>query len=102
MARSIHKHSLRKGLFVAINCSAVPETLIESELFGHVKGSFSGAIQDKKGLVEEANEGTLFLDEIGDLSKLVQTKLLRFLQEGEFRLLGSTKIKKVNVRVIAC
>ena len=101
VARSIHKYSLRKGPFVVVNCSAIPETLIESELFGHIKGSFSGAIQDKKGLAEEANEGTLFLDEVGDLSELVQTKLLRFLQEGEFRPLGSTKIKKVNVRVIA-
>ncbi len=101
IARLVHKHSRRKGSFVAINCSAFPETLIESELFGYVKGAFSGAIKDKKGLVEEADNGTLFLDEIGDLSLLMQTKLLRFLQEGEFRPVGSTITKKANVRIIA-
>jgi len=101
VARSIHRYSKRKGAFVAINCSAFPETLIESELFGHVKGAFSGAIKDKKGLVEEADSGTLFLDEVGDLTLLMQTKLLRFLQEGEFRPVGSTKTKKADVRIIA-
>ncbi|MDQ7031700.1 MAG: sigma-54 dependent transcriptional regulator [Desulfonauticus sp.] len=101
IARSIHKHSLRKGNFVALNCSAVPENLIESELFGHVKGSFSGALTNKKGLIEEAEGGTLFLDEVGDLSELMQTKLLRFLQEGEFRPVGGTKSKKINVRIVA-
>ncbi len=101
VARLIHKHSKRKGAFVAINCSAFPETLIESELFGYVKGAFSGAIKDKKGLVEEADKGTLFLDEVGDLSMLMQTKLLRFLQEGEFRPVGSTKAKRADVRIIA-
>ncbi|MDL1970656.1 MAG: sigma-54 dependent transcriptional regulator [Candidatus Desulfofervidaceae bacterium] len=101
VARLIHKYSKRKGPFVAINCSAFPETLIESELFGHVKGAFSGAIRDKRGLVEEADNGTLFLDEVGDLSMLMQTKFLRFLQEGEFRPVGSTKAKRADVRIIA-
>ncbi len=101
MARLIHKHSGRKGSFVAINCSAFPENLIESEMFGHVKGAFSGAIRDKKGLVEEADDGTLFLDEVGDLSPAMQTKLLRFLQNGEIRAVGSLQTKAVNVRVVA-
>ncbi len=101
MARFIHKHSKRKGPFVAINCSAFPEHLIESELFGHVKGAFSGAIRDKKGLAEEADDGTLFLDEVGELSVAMQTKILRFLQNGEIRPVGSLKTKAVNVRIIA-
>ncbi len=100
-ARAIHRHSLCSDkAFVPVNCSAIPETLIESEFFGHVKGAFSGAIKDKRGLVEEANGGTLFLDEVGDLNLLMQTKLLRFLQDGEFRPVGSTKYKKADVRII--
>ncbi len=100
MARLIHLHSRRKGKFVAINCSAFPEQLMESEMFGHVKGAFSGAIRDKKGLVEEAHGGTLFLDEIGDLPLALQTKMLRFLQDGEFKPVGSNNIKRVDVRII--
>lgn len=78
-ARALHRHSLCSDkAFIPVNCSSIPETLIESEFFGHVKGAFSGAIRDKRGLVEEANGGTLFLDEVGDLNPLMQTKLLRF------------------------
>ncbi len=101
LARFIHNKSKRQGEFVAINCSAFPETLIESELFGYKKGAFTGAEKDKKGLVEIANNGTLFLDEIGDLDLSMQTKLLRFLQNGEYIPVGSTETKKVDVRVIA-
>jgi transcriptional regulator with PAS, ATPase and Fis domain len=86
---------------VAVNCSAIPETLIESELFGHLKGSFTGAIRDKKGLVEEADRGTLFLDEIGDLNVVMQTKLLRLLQEGEYKPVGSSKTITADIRFIA-
>jgi DNA-binding NtrC family response regulator len=102
VARSIHAHSLRKAKpFVPIDCSTIPESIIESELFGHLKGSFTGAIRDKKGLVEEADHGTLFLDEIGDLSVAMQVKLLRLLQEGEFKPVGSNTIRKVDIRFIA-
>jgi DNA-binding NtrC family response regulator len=100
VARAVHRHSQRKGPFVVVNCSVIPETLIESELFGHIKGAFSGAIRDKKGLVEEANEGTILLDEVGDLNTHIQIKLLRFLQEGEFKPLGSNKIKRADVRIV--
>jgi DNA-binding NtrC family response regulator len=101
-AKTIHYHSQRKDKgFVAVNCSALPETLIESELFGHLKGSFTGAIRDKKGLVEEADGGTLFLDEIGDLNLIMQTKLLRLLQEGEYKPVGSSKTLTADVRFIA-
>jgi transcriptional regulator with PAS, ATPase and Fis domain len=100
-AKTIHYHSQRKDKnFVAVNCSALPETLIESELFGHLKGSFTGAVRDKKGLVEEADGGTLFLDEIGDLNLIMQTKLLRLLQEGEYKPVGSSKTFNADVRFI--
>jgi DNA-binding NtrC family response regulator len=100
-AKTIHYHSQRKDKnFVAVNCSALPETLIESELFGHLKGSFTGAVRDKKGLVEEADGGTLFLDEIGDLNLIMQTKLLRLLQEGEYKPVGSSKTFTADVRFI--
>lgn len=100
-AKTVHFHSQRKDKnFVAVNCSALPETLIESELFGHLKGSFTGAIRDKKGLVEEAEGGTLFLDEIGDLNLIMQTKLLRLLQEGEYKPVGSSKTFTADVRFI--
>lgn len=101
-ARAIHSNSVRtRRSFVAVNCGAIPEGLIESELFGHVKGSFTGAVADKKGLVEEADRGTLFLDEIGELAPPLQVKLLRVLQEGEFLRVGDTQPRRVNVRIIA-
>jgi|WetSurMetagenome_2_1015567.scaffolds.fasta_scaffold14579_2 DNA-binding NtrC family response regulator len=101
VARAIHAHSLRKtGPFIPIDCSTIPETIIESELFGHLKGAFTGAIRDKKGLVEEADRGTLFLDEIGDLSVGMQVKLLRLLQEGEFKPVGGNTIRKVDIRFV--
>jgi DNA-binding NtrC family response regulator len=101
-AKTLHYHSQRKDKnFVAVNCSAIPETLIESELFGHLKGSFTGAIRDKKGLVEEADRGTLFLDEIGDLNLIMQTKLLRLLQEGEYKPVGSSKTFSADIRFLA-
>jgi DNA-binding NtrC family response regulator len=102
VARAVHVQSLRKTKpFVPIDCSTIPESIIESELFGHVRGSFTGAIRDKKGLVEEASSGTLFLDEIGDLSVTMQVKLLRLIQEGEFKAVGSNAIRKVDIRFIA-
>jgi DNA-binding NtrC family response regulator len=102
MARYIH-HSGRKadGPFVAINCGALPESLLESELFGHVKGAFTGAIKDKKGLFEVADGGTLFLDEIGETSSGFQVKMLRILEDGTFRRVGGTMEHRVNVRIIA-
>lgn len=100
-ARAIHALSARKDKpFFAINCSAIPETLIESELFGHVKGAFTGAIRDKVGVFQAAEGGTLFLDEIGDTSPLLQLKLLRVLQESEIRRVGDEKSIKVDVRFI--
>ncbi len=102
IARYIHDLSLRKGNpFVPINCSALPEHLLESELFGWVKGAFTGANYDRKGLIEEADGGTFFLDEIGDLPLSLQAKLLRVLQEKETRRLGENKIRKVDVRFIS-
>lgn len=102
VARAIHSNSVRtRRRFVTVNCGAIPDGLIESELFGHVKGSFTSAVGDKKGLVEEADKGTLFLDEIGELSPPLQVKLLRVLQEGEFTRIGDTQPRRVNVRVIA-
>lgn len=101
VARAIHSHSRRRSApFIPIDCSTIPETIIESELFGHVKGSFTGAIRDKKGLVEEADTGTLFLDEIGDLSSAMQVKLLRVLQEGQFKPVGSNAIRRVDIRFL--
>ncbi len=102
VARSIHAQSDRKSKpFIAINCAAIPETLIESELFGHEKGAFTHAVEQRIGLCELAQGGTLFLDEIGELSSHVQVKLLRFLQEREFYRVGSTKPIKVDLRIIA-
>ncbi len=102
VARALHSQSLRSGQqFIPIDCSTIPESIIESELFGHVKGSFTGAIRNKKGMVEEANHGTLFLDEIADLSPTMQVKLLRLLQEGEYKVVGSNAIRKVDIRFIA-
>lgn len=101
-ARAIHQWSPRaKKSFVAINCSAIPENLLESELFGHAKGSFTGAIEKKLGLFEEADGGTLFLDEIGDLSLPLQAKLLRVLQEKEIKRVGENHVRSIDVRVIA-
>ena len=102
VARAIHYNSLKKNeKMITVNCTAITENVIESELFGHVKGAFTGAWTDKKGLVEIADKGTLFLDEIGDLSLLMQTKLLRLIQEGEFKPVGSTITKKADVRFIS-
>jgi DNA-binding NtrC family response regulator len=102
VAHAIHSNSVRaRKRFVTVNCGAIPDGLIESELFGHTKGSFTSAVADKKGLVEEADRGTLFLDEIGELSPPLQVKLLRMLQEGEVTRIGDTLPRKVNVRVIA-
>lgn len=102
VARSIHDSGPRKDkAFIAINCTAIPETLLESELFGHAKGSFTGATGRKKGLIEEANGGTLFLDEIGDMSPTLQAKLLRVLQERKIRPVGDNNFYDVDVRVIA-
>jgi len=102
VARALHLLSPRRERrFVAINCTALPEALLDSELFGYVKGAFTGAIKDKRGLVEEADGGTLFLDEIGDVSPAFQGKLLRVLQEGEFMAVGSTKVRRVDAWVVA-
>ncbi len=101
IAKYIHKKSGRKGIFVEVNCAAIPEELIESELFGHVKGSFTGAIDDKEGKFVAAHNGTLFLDEIGDMSLKTQAKVLRALQEKIIYAIGSNKPVPVNVRVIS-
>jgi two-component system, NtrC family, response regulator PilR len=102
IAKAIHEQSPRAAKpFVTINCSAIPENLLESELFGHVKGAFTGAVVNKAGLVEDADKGTVFLDEVGELPLAVQAKLLRFLQEKEFRRVGGNDDQKVDVRVIA-
>jgi DNA-binding NtrC family response regulator len=102
IARSIHQNSLRSNeIFQAVNCAAINENLLESELFGHEKGSFTGAIADKKGLFEVANNGTLFLDEIGELEISLQAKILRALQEKQIRRVGGTKDIDVDVRVVA-
>jgi DNA-binding NtrC family response regulator len=101
IARAIHYNSLRKDRpFVAVDCSSLSEGLLESELFGHVKGSFTGAVANKKGLFETANGGTLFLDEIGNLSLSTQAKLLRFIEEREFKAVGDTRTRTVNIRLI--
>jgi len=100
-ARAVHLQSARRDKpFLAINCSAIPETLLESELFGHVKGSFTGAASDKIGMFEAAHHGTLFLDEIGDVSPAIQVKLLRVLQEREIRRVGDSRTRQVDVRLV--
>jgi transcriptional regulator with PAS, ATPase and Fis domain len=100
-ARAIHRHSLRRSrTFTAINCAALPENLIESELFGHVRGAFTGADRDRAGLVETTDGGTLFLDEIGEMPLPAQAKLLRFLQEKEFRRVGETVNRTADVRIV--
>src|SRR6185369_11790739 len=101
VARAIHRNSARKsGPFLALNCAALPENLIESELFGHEKGAFTGAVAAKKGYFESASGGTLFLDEIGDLPPILQPKLFRALQEGEIQRLGGTRPICIDVRLI--
>lgn len=98
----IHDHSARKhGKYVAVNCGAIPEGTIDSELFGHEKGAFTGAIDSRKGYFEEADGGTIFLDEVGELPLSTQVRLLRVLQTGEFIRVGSAKVQKTNVRVVA-
>jgi transcriptional regulator with GAF, ATPase, and Fis domain len=102
VAHAIHNQSDRaRGPMVEVNCAAIPSELIESELFGHVKGSFTGAIKDKQGKFEQANGGTIFLDEIGDMSLIAQAKVLRALQESKVSPVGSDKEIKVDVRVLA-
>ena len=102
IARAIHSHSMRaKEQFVQVNCAAIPEELIESELFGHEKGAFTGATERKSGKFEMADRGTIFLDEVGDMSLKTQSKVLRVLEEGEVQKVGSSKINKVDVRVLA-
>ena len=102
LAKAIHYNSPRKEKsFIAVNCGAIPGALIESELFGHVKGAFTGADKDKQGLIEASHGGTLFLDEVGELSPDMQVKLLRVIQEEEIRPVGSTKDKKVDLRLVA-
>ena len=102
VARAIHQHSPRRmQRFVALNCSAIPETLLEAELFGHVRGAFTGAVGNRQGRLEQANKGTLFLDEVGTMSGALQMKLLRVLQEREFERIGDAHTTKVDVRFIA-
>ena len=102
LARVIHETSPRARMpFVAVNCGAIPEGLMESEFFGHMKGAFTDASGNKRGLIESANGGTLFLDEVGELPLILQVKILRFLQEGEVRRVGDTRSVKVDVRVVA-
>ena len=102
VAGAIHGLSARRAKhYVRINCAAIPEALLESELFGHEKGAFTGAIKQKLGRVEEADGGTIFLDEIADMSKPLQAKLLRFLEDGTFTRVGGTQELRVNVRLIA-
>lgn len=102
IASALHKYSpRRKKKLIAVNCAAIPSNLLEAEIFGHVKGSFTGAYKDRKGYAEAADGGVLFLDEIAEIAYDLQAKLLRFLQDGEIRAVGSNVTKQVNVRVIA-
>src|ERR1051325_7901125 len=102
IARAIHRHSPRRPTtLTASDCAALPENLIESELFGHVRGAFTGADRDRAGLIETTDGGTLFLDEIGEMPLAAQAKLLRFLQEGEFRRVGDTANRGADVRVVS-
>lgn len=102
VARALHYHSSRKDkLFIPLFCGSLTESLLESELFGHKKGAFTGAIENKSGLFEQAHQGTLFLDEIADINKNIQTKLLRVIQEGEIKRVGENTIQKVDVRIIS-
>ncbi len=102
LARTIHEHSTRRGRpFVAVNCTSLSETLLESELFGHVRGAFTGAVERRPGLFLEANRGTIFLDEVGDMSLAMQSKLLRVLQEQEVKPVGGTETIPVDVRIVA-
>jgi len=102
IASALHRNSPRRGKpFVSLNCAALSDTLLESQLFGHVRGAFTGAVINQKGLLEEADGGTLFLDEIGDVSPAVQAKLLRVIQEKDFITLGTTRTRKVDVRFVA-
>ncbi len=102
VARAIHDTGARRGgAFVAVNCSAIPDTLLESELFGHIRGAFTGAVRDKPGLIEEADDGTFFLDEVGDLPPLLQAKLLRVVQDKEVRRVGGNCGRRVSVRFIS-
>src|SRR3954470_21646049 len=102
VARAIHHNSSRRAhRFVALNCSAIPETLLEAELFGHVRGAFTGAVANRQGRLEQAHTGTLFLDEVGTMSPALQMKLLRVLQEREFERVGDSHTIKVDVRVVA-
>ena len=98
----IHQYSARKhNKYIAVNCGAIPEGTIDSELFGHERGAFTNAMSDRKGYFEEANGGTIFLDEVGELPLSTQVRLLRVLEAGEFMRVGSSKVQKTNVRVVA-
>jgi len=102
VARAVHRRSAQEAMpFIKVNCAAIPETLLESELFGHTRGAFTGASQDRAGLFEAANGGTLLLDEIGDVPPAMQVKLLRVLQEREVRRVGENRARAINVRVLA-
>jgi len=101
LARAVHTLSTRSGAFVPVNCGAIPETLVESQLFGHVRGAFSGAVRDEPGLVRASDRGTLFLDEVGDLPRASQAALLRVLQESEVQSIGATRAAKVDLRVVS-
>ncbi len=102
VARAVHRHGTRASRpFVPVNCGALPEGLLESELFGHARGAFTGAVADRRGLVEQAHGGTLFLDEVGEMSQALQVRLLRTLEQGEVRPLGSQRVVTVDTRVVA-
>ena len=101
VARQYHSATGRKGRFVVVNCAAIPENLLESTLFGHVKGAFTGAAKDQPGLLELADRGIVYLDEIGDLPLALQPKILRFLQEGEVQRVGAESARKVDAQIVA-